>query len=211
MSNYLIHYNHNHDALGRFARSTGGAASRAANKVGSNTTRKLDSAKRLSKKKKAANNVEVAKKRKGSKSDNTKLSDADRKRLVESGSAKEITKYKDRLSNRELEAAITRLQKEQTNRADLEKKLSDITNPSKKDAKSLVDKVSDAGVTLNKVGSALESGTKAYNAAAKIHNATSKDKWPIVGEKAGTSAELQRVIMKEDLKCHSFSSWSFYS
>ncbi len=203
MNDELMHYNHNHDKLGRFARSTGAAAS----SVGSATTRKLKSNKRIAKKsgdspekvkvRKANEVIANNKKKKGSKSNNTKLSDKERKRLVEHGSAKEITKNKDRLSNRELESAITRLQKEQNTRAVLEKKLSDINNPSKKEAKSLVDKMSDAGVKLGKATDAVDKAVKAYNLAAKIHNTTSDEKWPVVGENNDKNKilKMQKVVM----------------
>lgn len=202
MNDYLIHYNHNHDALGRFARSAGSVSSAIGSKItskkGKNTTRKYESNQRLAKKKTKASKVEPVKKQKGSKSNNTKLSDSERKRLVDHGSAKEVSKNKDKLSNRELEAAITRLQKEKTTRMDLEKKLSDLNNPDNiKKSKSFVDKLSDYGTTLNKVTNAVDSGVKAYNMAAKIHNAKSSEKWVIVGEnnKKTNILEMQKVVM----------------
>ena len=204
MDEYLIHYNHNHDKLGRFARSIGSAGGAVGSKLTSekkeknNVTRKYESNQRLALKKRKAAEEATVSKQKGSKSNNTKLSDSERRRLVEHGSAKEITKHKDKLSNRELEAAITRLQKEQSTRSDLEKKLSDLNDPtSSKNAKSFVDKLSDAGNTLNKVTNAVDSGVKAYNMAAKIHNANSPDKWAIVGEKGKNEdiLKMQKVVM----------------
>ena len=205
MDEYLIHYNHNHDKLGRFARSIGSAGGAVGSKLTSgkkeknNITRKYESNQRLASKKRKAAEVATVSKQKGSKSNNTKLSDSERRRLVEHGSAKEITKHKDKLSNRELEAAITRLQKEQSTRSDLEKKLSDLNNPSSQNAKSFVDKLSDAGTTIDKVTKAVDSGVKAYNAMAKIHNAKSPDKWVVVGED-DTNAKnnilkMQKVVM----------------
>ena len=202
MDEYLIHYNHNHDKLGRFARSVGSASSSVGRKLSgkkdkNNTTRKYDSAKRLASKKTKASNVEISKKKKGSKSNNTKLSDSERRHLVESGSAKEIIKNKDKLSNRELETAITRLQKEKTTRMDLEKKLSNLDKPSN-DTKSFIDKMSSTGDKLNKAANAMTSGINAYNAAAKIHNAMNpNNKWTIVGEKSGdkTSEAMKKIIM----------------
>lgn len=204
MDEYLIHYNHNHDKLGRFARSIGSAGGAVGSKLTSgkkdknNVTRKYESNQRLASKKRKAAEAATVSKQKGSKSNNTKLSDSERRRLVEHGSAKEITKHKDKLSNRELEAAITRLQKEQSTRSDLEKKLSDLNDPtSAKNAKSFVDKLSDAGMTLNKVTNAVDSGVKAYNMAAKIHNASSPDKWAVVGEKGKNEdiLKMQKVVM----------------
>lgn len=204
MDEYLIHYNHNHDKLGRFARSIGSAGGAVGSKLTSgkkeknDVTRKYESNQRLASKKRKAAEAATVSKQKGSKSNNTKLSDSERRRLVEHGSAKEITKHKDKLSNRELEAAITRLQKEQSKRSDLEKKLSDLNDPtSAKNAKSFVDKLSDAGTTLNKVTNAVDSGVKAYNMAAKIHNASSSDKWTIVGENNAKNdiLKMQKVVM----------------
>lgn len=204
MNDYLEHYNHNHDALGRFARSIGSAGGSVGSKFTSgkkeksNATRKYESTQRLAKKKTKASEAVVKSKQKGSKSNNTKLSDSERRRLVEHGSAKEITKYKDKLSNRELESAITRLQKEQSTRSDLEKKLSDLNDPiSTKNAKSFVDKLSSAGMTLNKVTNAVDSGVKAYNMAAKIHNASSPDKWAVVGENNAKNdiLKMQKIVM----------------
>lgn len=204
MNDYLEHYNHNHDALGRFARSIGSASSAVGSKLASkkkeksNVTRKYESTQRLAKKKTKASEAVVKNRQKGSKSNNTKLSDSERRRLVEHGSAKEITKHKDKLSNRELEVAITRLQKEQSTRSDLEKKLSDLNDPtSAKNVKSFVDKLSDAGTTLNKVTNAVDSGVKAYNMAAKIHNASSPDKWAVVGENNAKNdiLKMQKVVM----------------
>lgn len=204
MSEYLIHYNHNHDALGRFARSFGSVSSSSRRKSASkkdknNNTRKYESTKRMASKKTKAGSVEVSKR--SAKSNNTKLSEADRRRLVEHGSTKEVIKNKDRLSNRELEEAITRLQKEKTTRTDLERKLSDLDNPiNERNTKSFIDKLSDAGNTLNKATKAVESGVNAYNMAAKIHNSRSSDKWTIIGEKNNNSIlEMQKVVMTGSL------------
>ena len=214
MSDYLIHYNHNHDALGRFTSGVGSAA----RGVGNLTTRKLKSSKRLAKKSnltenesitrnkkakqikvKKANEVVANNKEKGSKSNNTKLSDADRRRLVESGSLKEVTKNKDKLSNRELETAINRLQKEKITRMDLDKKLSDLNSPAnEKVKKSGMQRIQETGDALNKFATAADSAVKAYNVMAKIHNTRNpQDKWPIVGQKEEhkTSEKMMKTIM----------------
>lgn len=176
MNDYLEHYNHNHDALGRFARSAGSASSSIGRKLSrkkdkNNTTRKYDSAKRLASKKTKASKVEVAKKKKGSKSNNTKLSDSERKRLVESASLKEVTANKDKLSNRELESAINRLQKEKINRIDLEKKLYDLNKPdNQKNRETAIQKIERLGNNAEKLATAINSGTKLYNNAVQIYN-----------------------------------------
>lgn len=166
-SSYLIHYNHNHDKLGRFARSTGSAASA----VGGTVTGK--------KKQK----VKAADIKKG-KAANTKLSRSERERIVNSGSAKEVAKNKERLSTRELETAVNRLRQESIKRIDLEKKLSDISNPEGK-RESVMQKIDRYATTLDKMSNTVEKGVKFYNSAARIHNAMSpaEDAWPLVGEK----------------------------
>ena len=174
MNDYLEHYNHNHDALGRFARSVGSASSTVGSKLKSrkkDTTRKYESSKRLASKKTKASKVESAKKQKGSKSNNTKLSDSERKRLIESASLKEVTANKDKLSNRELESAIDRLQKEKINRIDLEKKLYDLNKPdNQKNRESAMQKIERLGENAETLATAINSGTKLYNNAVQVYN-----------------------------------------
>ena len=203
MSNYLVHYNHNHDALGRFARSAGGSVGEkivSAGKKENNNTRKYESNKRLAGsgndsgkiKVKKANDV-VAKnkeknsnnKEKGSKSNNTKLSDSERKRLIESASLKEVTANKDKLSNRELESAINRLQKEKTTRIDLEKKLSDLNSPANKKTKQTgMEKVQKIGKDMETAANAINSGIKLYNNVAMVYNRGkgNGEKLPMIGQ-----------------------------
>lgn len=189
MNDYLEHYNHNHDALGRFARSAGSASSSIGRKLSrkkdkNNTTRKYDSAKRLASKKTKASKVEVAKKKKGSKSNNTKLSDSERNRLVESASLKEVTANKDKLSNRELEKAINRLQTEKVSRINLEKQLADLNNPAnQKNKERAIDKIDKWGKDAEKLANAINSGTKLYNNFANVYNLGKSDsqKLPRIG------------------------------
>ena len=175
MNDYLIHYNHNHDKLGRFARSAGSASSavggRLTGKKENNSTRKYESNKRLASKKIKANKVEVAKKKKGAKSNNTKLSDSERKRLIESASLKEVTANKDKLSNRELEKAINRLQTEKVSRINLEKQLADLNNPAnQKNKERAIDRIDKWGKDAEKLASAINSGSKLYNNFANVYN-----------------------------------------
>ena len=185
-SDYLVHYNHNHDRLGRFARSTGAAAS----SVGGRVTRK---------KKKAAPKSNV----KNGKSANTKLSDADRNRIVKSGTAKEVAKYKDRLSTRELETAVNRLQQEKVKRIDLDKQLSELSGETKNKA-SVLEKVEKYSSDLERISSSVEKAAKMYNTAAKVHNAmsSSNDQWPIYGEKKQykTPSDLKEIIRSGDAR-----------
>lgn len=170
-SKYLIHYNHNHDRLGRFAKSAGSAGS----KVGSAV---LSSGKK--KKKQQPPKADIKK----GKAANTKLSDKERKRIVETANAQEVAKNKDRLSTRELETAVTRLQREKVQRIDLEKKLSDL-NDGGKQKQTAIQKIEKYGNDLERISNGLEKAAKMYNTAAKIHNLMSSgnDQWPIYGEK----------------------------
>lgn len=170
-TSYLIHYNHNHDRLGRFARSVGSAGSTVGSAAISKSKKKQQPPKADIKKGKAAN---------------TKLSDRERKRIVDSGDAKEVAKNKERLSTRELETAVNRLQKEKLQRIDLEKKLSDL-NSNGRDAnrKTVIEKVEKYGNDLERISNGVEKAAKMYNTAAKVHNLMSSagDQWPIYGEK----------------------------
>ena len=194
MKDYLIHYNHNHDALGRFA-SSAGSAGRAigskftsGKKEKSNSIRKYESSQRIAKKKNASEAAINKSRQKGSKSNNTKLSDSERKRLVSSGSVQEVTKNKDKLSNRELETAINRLQKERTNRIDLEMKLSDLNSPTgNKNKESAMQKVERLGKNAETLANAINSGTKLYNNAAMVYNLgkPANKQLPRIGDKKG--------------------------
>lgn len=133
--------------------------------------------------KKKENNITTKNKKTG-KAANTKLSRSDRDRIVNNGSAKEVAKYKDRLSTRELETAVNRLQQEKIKRIDLEKKLDSINTPERKRAITL-EKIDKYASSLEKASNSIEKAAKFYNTAAKVHNAMSPatDQWPIYGEK----------------------------
>jgi small-conductance mechanosensitive channel len=99
--------------------------------------------------------------------------EANKERVLKSGTAQEVMKYKGRLTNQELQAAVTRL--------NLEAQLSSM---SQKQIKSNMDKVDDIMKTLKTVTDWTKIGTETYNQIAKIYNATpegSKNPWPIVG------------------------------
>lgn len=182
---YLVHYNHNHDRLGRFASSAGS--------VGRNVGSSILS----SRKKKAPPTPDIKTEKKSAKSNNTKLSNKERERLVNHGSAKEIAKHKDKLSNRELEAAVNRLQKEKVQRIDLEKKLSDLNTPDRaKNKKTAMEKVESLTKTIKTVNDFSTEAMKAYNHAATIHNSISEDKWPKLDGKykPPTSAKANYLI-----------------
>lgn len=164
--NELYHYNHNHDKLGRFARSIGGASRAAGSSILS-----------IGKKKNKAPEADIKK----GKAANTKLADDERNRLVKSGTREEITANKDRLSNQELKAAIERLESDKTMRESLEQRLSTLNEEDVQataDAgKAKVDKLIE---TASKLENYKDIGMKAWNIAAGLHNAQAAedDKWP---------------------------------
>ena len=171
--NELYHYNHNHDKLGRFARTVGGAS----RSVGSSVLS-------IGKKKNKAPEADIKK----GKSANTKLSDDERNRLVKSGSKEEITANKDRLSNKELESALNRLESEKNIRSSLEQRLSKLNG---EDAEAVAESGKEKVNSLIEKAGKLEEyasvGMKAWNVAAKLHNATAAedDKWPTFNQKTG--------------------------
>jgi rRNA maturation endonuclease Nob1 len=86
-------------------------------------------------------------------------------------------KYKGKLTNQELQAAVNRL--------NLEAQLSSM---SQREIKSNMDKVNDVMNTIKTVTDWTKIGTDTYNQLAKIYNATEsgkKDPWPIVGAGGG--------------------------
>lgn len=169
---YLIHYNHNHDKEGKFTFSKGGSAIKgAASSVGSAL---------LKKKKNKLPDAEILSKKGGSKSDNTKLGKDEKARLMNSGSLEEINTNKDRLSNKELEFAINRIQKDKNDRINLEKRLSELNGPEAQTkiekGAAVVEQAVKTGMTMKDL---TEKGMTAWNFMAKIHNlrALPDDKW----------------------------------
>lgn len=204
-NDYLKHYNHNHDKIGRFTFSKGGSAVKsAASSVGSALLRK--------KKKPVPPAADIKSRKGGSKSDNTKLGKDEKARLMNSGSLDEINKNKDRLSNKELEFAINRIQKDRNDRANLEKRLSELNGPEAQSTiqkgAQMVEKAAKSGMTMKDLA---EKGMAAWNLMAKIHNATSTpdDKWVTFdkngnpqanSDPASVSALMSRGNISEILK-----------
>ena len=110
--------------------------------------------------------------------------------MIESASLKEVTANKDKLSNRELESAIDRLQKEKINRIDLEKKLYDLNKPdNQKNRESAMQKIERLGKNAETLANAINSGTKLYNNAVQVYN---------LGKPEGQ--RLPRIGNKDDSK-----------
>ncbi len=92
--------------------------------------------------------------------ENRKLA-ADKDRVLKSGSASEVMKYKGKLTNQELGDAVRRLE--------LEKKISDMA---KKDVKTGMQKVNEYMKTLDTITNWATTGTKAWNQIVDIYNST---------------------------------------
>lgn len=176
MINYLEHFNKKHYGPGpkggQFAPSNGGGVRSAAKSVGDKILRK---------KKPTPPKADIKSGHKGgSKSDNAKLSKQQKEYILNSGSIAEVSAAQDKLSNKELEFAVKRIQKEQRSRIDLQKQLSELGAP---EAQTTIEKgaefVEKAAKSGKTVQDYMETGKKMWNFAAQIHNlsATPDDKW----------------------------------
>lgn len=95
-----------------------------------------------------------------------------KEKILMSGSASDVLKYKGLLTNQELQTAVNRL--------NYEKQLSDIKASEVKDGWDKMDK------TMKRVGQMtdwLKKGSEAYNTMAKVSNAIGGTDLPIIGEK----------------------------
>lgn len=87
--------------------------------------------------------------------------EADKSRVLREGSATEVMKYKGKLTNQELQTAVTRL--------NLERTLSDL---SARERQSNMDRIDNAMKKVKKVTDWTKTGTDAYNTMVKIYNTT---------------------------------------
>lgn len=92
--------------------------------------------------------------------ENRKLA-ADKDRVLRSGSAKEVMRYKGKLTNKELQEAVTRL--------NLEKSLSDLAS---KEVKGNMAKIDSAMKKVKKLNEWTKTGTDMYNQIVKVYNNT---------------------------------------
>lgn len=97
--------------------------------------------------------------------------EAEKKKALESGSAADVLKFKGKLTNQELQTALTRI--------NLESQLSSI---SQKDVKSGMDKVTSIMDKVDKARQATEKGISAYNTIAKVSNSIAGTKLPKIGD-----------------------------
>ena len=110
--------------------------------------------------------------------------EANKEKVLNSGSATDVLKYRGKLTNQELQNAVTRL--------NLEKQLSDI---SAKEVKSGMDKVNSVMNKVEKATEAAEKGIKAYNTVAKVTNSVGKTNLPTIGD----SSSKKKDPIKEKL------------
>jgi hypothetical protein len=142
--------------------------------------------KKLKAKQKAA---EVARKAKQTKEEY----EAEKKKAIESGTAADVLKFKGKLTNQELNAAVNRL--------NMESQLSQLNS---KTVKTGLDKVESAANQIDRIRGAAEKGISAWNTFAKIHNSLSpndlptldgnyKDRAEAKAEKAAKKAEEKKA------------------
>ena len=110
--------------------------------------------------------------------------EANKEKVLNSGSATEVLKYRGKLTNQELQNAVTRL--------NLEQQLSAI---SAKEVKTGMDKVTSVMNKVEKATIAVEKGIKAYNTVAKVTNSVGKTNLPTIGD----SSSKKKDPIKEKL------------
>lgn len=112
-----------------------------------------------------------------------------KKAALEKGSAADILQFQGRLTNKEMQEALTRL--------DLEQRLSAM---SQKNVKSNREKLDSLVKTFGTVGTAITNGSNAYNSMAKVLNSLTDANLPIIGEKKekGMSSEIKELIRSGD-------------
>ena len=112
--------------------------------------------------------------------------EAEKKKALESGSAADVLKFKGKLTNQELQTALTRI--------NLEAQLSSI---SQKNVQTGLDKVTSIMDKVDKVRNATEKGINAYNTVAKVSNSLAGTKLPKIGDEGGKNSALAK--WKENL------------
>lgn len=113
--------------------------------------------------------------------------EANKERALKSGTATEVLKYKGKLTNQELQTALTRI--------NLEQQLSAI---SAREVKTGMDKVVSVMNKVEKATTAAEKGIKAYNTVAKVSNSVGKTKLPTIGDSNGSKKDpvKEKLIKK---------------
>ncbi len=119
---YLAHYNHNHDALGRFASSVGSGVSSVGSSVKTTVSKitggKIGSSKKV-KKGPAATVKKTSRKKSQASAKNEIVKTARQRkeehdRILESGDAKQLYEHRQEFTKKELDAAIEKIRTEET-------------------------------------------------------------------------------------------------
>ena len=103
--------------------------------------------------------------------------ESEKQKALKSGTAAEVLTYKGDLSSQQLNEALNRIRNE--------KALKDIAAA---DVKTGWDKATEIANKANKMADYIDKGTKLYNSVAKVTNAVTENKLPIIGEKAEKAA-----------------------
>ena len=152
----------------------------------------LKSRKRKKQQRKALEKARETKRQNAEKRQTEEEHAAARDKAFRSGSAEEVMKYKGEFTAAQLQEVINRLNNEQ--------KLSEM---SKKDVKTVTDKVDSIITKLDKATKWTQTGINAYNTAAKIINAFSDgDELPTIGERSNKKikADLNDQKYKDSIK-----------
>lgn len=104
-----------------------------------------------------------------------RLSSDDKEKLVKTGSATEILRYKTELTNKDLQDAVSRLS--------LERQLASM---SQSELQRGMNKINNAMRSLQTITNWTKIGTDTYNTIARIYNSTTnggrENPWPIIGQ-----------------------------
>lgn len=103
--------------------------------------------------------------------------ESEKQKALQSGTAADVLKYKGDLTSNQLNEALNRIRNE--------KSLKDIAD---KDVKTGWDKATEIANKANKMADYIDKGTKLYNSVAKVTNAVTENKLPIIGEKSEKAA-----------------------
>lgn len=112
--------------------------------------------------------------------------EANKDRVLKSGTATEVLKYKGKLTNQELQTALTRI--------NLEQQLSSI---SAREVKTGMDKVTNAMNKVEKATQAVNKGINAYNTVAKVSNSLGKTNLPTIGDSGKKKDPIKEALIKK--------------
>lgn len=179
MENELLHFNKNHDKLGRFSSGPGGSSSSS----GSIFKRRKE--KKLAEKAAKAEEERLAKMTPAQRAAETRRKKAEheaaKNKAIESGDPREIKKYATELDNKQLQEVSNRIKYIE----DINKKASERT------LKESQKKWDD----LNALNKKLETITNLYDTAAMINNTVSDVKLPRVPKNANDKGNVGRSVL----------------